>query len=136
MTVAAGFECDDGLLLCADTKITTQIKTNESKLLFNLYDGEVTGQYSTVFAVASDDFDLAKAAVREYEEGIGRINFGKTDIVGIRKSIEDSLTKFYKNHIFPAFPNPDSRVRMEFLVGICLAESRASMHLKKRYLTP
>lgn len=34
MTVAAGFMFDDGILFCVDTKVSTSIKTNESKLLF------------------------------------------------------------------------------------------------------
>ena len=35
MTVAAGFEFDDGLLFCVDTKISTAIKTNEVALVKN-----------------------------------------------------------------------------------------------------
>lgn len=111
MTIAAGFEFDGGIMLCADTKITADIKTNESKLFWEVYKEKCV----TAFAVSANDFGLAKAAVRECEDGIGKIHFENADMATIRKSIESSLVKFYKTNIFP---NPDFRAQMEFLVGI------------------
>jgi hypothetical protein len=111
MTIAAGFEFDGGIMLCADTKITADIKTNESKLLWMIHKEKCV----TVFAISATDFDLAKAAARQCEEAIGQIHFENIDISGIRKSIESSLVKFYKTNIFP---NPDFRAQMEFLVGV------------------
>ena len=59
MTVAAGFVFDDGFLFCVDTKITTVIKTNESKLIHYRY---ADGACATTFAISSDDLNFPRAA--------------------------------------------------------------------------
>src|ERR1039458_9857238 len=70
MTIAAGFCFDGRIMLCADTKITAAIKTNESKLLSMVHKEKCV----TVFAISATDFDLAKAAVRECEDAIENIH--------------------------------------------------------------
>jgi 20S proteasome alpha/beta subunit len=115
MSVAAAFEFDGGVMLCADTKLTAAIKMTDSKLFSRFY---ADGQCVTVFAVSASDFDLAKAAVRECEEDIEHINYATADVVSIRKSIQSSLARFYKTHIFPTSPTPESRAQLDFLIGI------------------
>jgi len=117
MTIAAGFVYDDGLVFCVDTKITTTIKTNESKLLWNQY---AEGRCATVFAVSADDLKFAKSAVGFCAEAIGKSNFNDPtlNIESIRKTIQSALAKFYKEHVFPA--QGALGTEFAFLVGIWL----------------
>ncbi len=120
MTVAAGFVYDEGLLFCVDTKISTDIKTNESKILYQTY-GD--GKCATAFAISGYDLKFAKAAIESCEGAILSVNFIDTaiNIESIRKTIQSALAKFYKQHIFP---HPDrgagGAVDFEFLIGIWL----------------
>lgn len=115
MTIAAGFAFKDGLLFCADTKITTDIKTNERKLFEQSY---ADGECFTVFAISADDFNLAKAAIRDCEEAVGKIHFADATIESIRNAIQSALVKFYKVHMFPRPDLKDSDFSL--LVGIWL----------------
>jgi 20S proteasome alpha/beta subunit len=117
MTIAAGFVYDDGLVFCVDTKITTTIKTNESKLLWNQYGDN---KCATVFAVSADDLKFAKSAVGFCVEAIGKNNFNDPtlNIESIRKTIQSALAKFYKDHVFPA--QGIGGTDFAFLVGIWL----------------
>src|SRR5208283_2111338 len=98
MTVAAGFAFDDGLLFCVDTKVSTAIKTNESKLLFYTHGN---GQCATVFAISSDDLDFPRSAVESCQAAVDKINIPEANVESVRKAIQSALGKFYKEHIFP-----------------------------------
>jgi 20S proteasome alpha/beta subunit len=120
MTIAAGFVYDEGLILCADTKITTAIKTHESKLVECIYRDR---KCYTAFAVAANDLKFAKSAIDSCEEAVAKVNFAdaSVNIETIRKTIQSALTKFYKDHVFP---NPDQSqdgiVYFDLLIGIWL----------------
>src|SRR5271165_3390167 len=76
VTIAACFEFDDGILFCADTKITADVKTNQTKIFPNDYTGP--GSYcATVFVIAGS-VPYAKAAIRECEKRIAKLDFLQT----------------------------------------------------------
>jgi len=77
MTIAAGFAFDDGLLFCVDTKITTPIKTNESKLLFYVHGG---GQCATAFAMSGEDLNFPRSAIESCRDAVDKINFAGATI--------------------------------------------------------
>ena len=101
MTIAVGFVYDDGLVFCVDTKISTNIKTNESKLSWCVY-GEGRN-CATAFAISAMDLKFAKSAVDFCEDAVARIDFkdAGVGIESVKKEIQSALTKFYKEHVFP-----------------------------------
>jgi len=118
VTIATGFTFDDGLLFCADTKITTDVKTNESKLSYLDYG---SGQCATTFAVAASDLDFARYAIEDCQEAVERIRFADegVSIETVRKAIQSALAKFYKEHIFPR-PDRSADADFDLLIGIWL----------------
>lgn len=72
MTIAAGFVFNDGFLFCVDTKVSTTIKTNESKLIHYRY---ADGACATTFAISSDDLNFPRAACDACYEAVSRIDF-------------------------------------------------------------
>jgi 20S proteasome alpha/beta subunit len=133
MTIAAGFVYDDGLVFCVDTKITTTIKTNESKLVWNSY---ASDRCATAFAISADDLKFAKAAIASCEESIAKVNFNdpNVNIEAIRKTIQSALAKFYKEHIFPA--QGSSGTDFSFLIGIWLNNETRLFHSRQTVLSP
>src|SRR5258707_11713265 len=111
MTIAIGFEFQDGVLFCADTKITTDVKTNESKIVSCWY-GK-SGQSSacvSVFTLAGS-LPYARAAIEECEHAIDALDFTDATTVSldrIQNAIRSALTKFYRRHVYPQGDNrPD-----------------------------
>lgn len=117
MTVAAGFVFDGGVLLCVDTKVSTTIKTNESKLIHYRY---ADGACATTFAIASDDLNFPRAACEACYEAVNKIDFSSATIESVRKAIQSTLGKFYKEHIFPHPDRSPGSFYLEMLVGIGL----------------
>src|SRR5712691_10521981 len=70
VTIAAGFKFDGGIMFCTDTKITTDIKTDERKISVMRYAG---GYCTTVFAFAGC-VHYARMVVRRCEEAVEQLN--------------------------------------------------------------
>lgn len=133
MTVAAGFMFDNGLLFCVDTKVSTAIKANESKLLFYTH-GD--GQCATAFAISSDDLNFPRSAVESCRAVVGKINFADATLESVRKAIQSALAKFYKEHIFPHPDRASGAVYLEMLVGIWLKGETRLFVSHETLLTP
>lgn len=118
VTIAAGFNFDGGLLLCADTKITTDAKTNESKLFYRDY---ANGQCATAFTVAAEDLEFAINAINSCQASIEQLDFAdsQTDFEALRKALESALRTFYEEHLFPRPPESES-ADFDLLIGIWL----------------
>lgn len=114
VTIAAGFQFDDGILLCADTKIATNIKTTESKIFACEYSD---GRFYSVFCVACNNFDLAKGAIRQCEEALAGIEIATATLKLVRDTIEAVLTEFYRVHVLP---RPPEESVFELLIGVLL----------------
>ncbi len=137
MTIAAGFVCNDGLVFCVDTKISTSIKTEESKLAWCVYsEGK---NCATAFAISGFDLKFAKSAIDSCEEAVAKINFRDkaVSIETVRKTIQSALAKFYKEHIFP---HPDrgigGAVDFDFLIGIWLNNDTRLFESRETVLSP
>lgn len=117
MTVAVGFVFDEGYLFCVDTKVSTTIKTNESKIVHYRY---ADGACATTFAISSDDLNFPRSACESCYEAVNKINFATATIESVRKAIQSALGKFYKEHIFPHPDRSAGNLYLEMLVGIWL----------------
>ncbi len=117
VTVAIACAFQDGVLFCADTKITTgQQKAHESKIYPSDY-GEPYKNGIAVFIVAGDT-DYAAAAIEKCERAIAKLDFSSTSLGEIQNSIEAVLVDFYQTHIFP---HPDRLlVGFDLLIGLWL----------------
>ncbi len=122
MTIAACFKFDEGILFCADTKITTDVKTNQTKIVATTY-GRVGSNCATVFTFAGH-LSYARAAITDCQRSISKLDFSAVLMDDIRKAIESSLVRFYKNHIYP---NPH-QIDIDLLIGVWLrGETRMFM---------
>lgn len=110
MTVAAAFKFDGGVLFCADTKITTGVKTDESKISTHIYKN---GKCATVF-VFSGIVSYAHMAIRRCEEAIEKLPIAEMSMESIERVVEATLAQFYQTHIFP---NPEP-IPLNLLVGV------------------
>lgn len=92
MTIAAGFNFDSGVLLCADTKHTGQMALYESKILGKQYASKAV----SLFAI-SGNVSYARMAVRRCESAINKLPHPSLD--DMAAAIESSLVKIHRLHI-------------------------------------
>ena len=128
VTIAAGFSFDGGLLLCADTKITTDVKTNESKLFYRAYGN---GECATTFAVAAEDLDFATAAIDECQDAIAKLDLTTASAEGVKQAVKSALVSFHEEHLFPR-PEKSEPADFDLLVGLWL---RGTTHLLASHYT-
>jgi len=117
MTVAVGFVYDDGLVFCADTKVSYPVKANESKLPFFTFDNE---RCAIQFAISSDDVNFPKSAITRCLEMIEKMDFSTATIDSIKNMAEFSLGEFYKAHIYDHPDRVPKQLYMQMLIGIWL----------------
>lgn len=117
MTVAIPCAFQDGVLFCADTKITTEReKSHESKIHVCSFERE-TGNGLTVFTL-SGDVAYATSAIEKCERAIAKLDFSRTSLDEIQDAIETALVGFYQMHVFP---HPDRLgVGFDLLIGVWL----------------
>jgi len=117
VTVAIACAFQDGVLFCADTKITTgQQKAHESKIYIWPRDQPFNNRCA-IFIVAGDT-DYAAAAIEKCERAIAKLDFSSTSLGEFQDSIEAVLVDFYQTHIFP---HPDRLlVGFDLLIGLWL----------------
>jgi len=134
VTIAAGFKFDGGVLLCADTKITSAVKGNETKLLYRSYG---LGECATAFGVAAADFDFAKAAVESCQNTIASFNFAdaRVTIEAVREAIRVSLVNFYGDHIFPQ-PSGEEVSGFDLVIGVWLRGHTSLFASSKTVINP
>jgi len=114
MTIAACFEFDDGILFCADTKITSDVKTNQSKIFARVY----PDNYCATTFVLTGIVPYAKAAIEKCERRIAKLDSLTVSIDQVQDEIESTLVDFYEKHVFP---RPDKeKVSFDLLGGIWL----------------
>src|ERR1700730_13149306 len=117
VTVAIACAFQDGVLFCADTKITTgQEKAHESKIYAHRWGKEIENGL-TIFVVAGDT-DYAAVAIQKCQRAIAGLDFNDTSLDGIQDTIEVVLVEYYQTHIFP---HPDRlNVGFDLLIGLWL----------------
>jgi hypothetical protein len=117
VTIATGFVYDDGLVFCVDTKITTNIKTNESKILWFASDDR---KFCMTFAMAAEDLIFAKAAADSCWQFVTKLDLAAATMVMVHKAAEFALAEFYREHIFTHPDRTPGAFFYEHLVGIWL----------------
>jgi hypothetical protein len=118
VTIAIGFVYDGGLLFCADTKVTTNIKTNESKIVHFVSNN---GYGRMVFAMSSTDINFPKSAIEKCWESVcEKVDFATDSIEKVHNEAEKSLSEFYRDHIYPHPDRTPGATFLELLVGIWL----------------
>ncbi len=112
MTIAAGFRCNEGVVLCADTEITLgDIRQHEGKITTSLYAG-----LSHVVSFAGAGWtDYIHAAIENAQEGLSECG----GIEEIRMHLKERLIQFFDGHLaswagFPAAERPF----VELLIGV------------------
>jgi hypothetical protein len=117
VTIAIGFAYDTGLLFCVDTKVSTNIKTNESKLAHFVSDDTLC---SLTFAMSSTDLNFPRNAVERCWDAVKGMDFKKVSIEAVHDAAEFALAEFYRDHIYPHPDRTPGATFLELLVGIWL----------------
>ena len=112
MTIAIGFTCADGLLICADTELTMSgvSKVHGSKIFREEY---ANGAKSAIAVAGALNF--ARMAMQHIEWRIANSKPKNLTVWAIRTLIESELRDMYHNYIDP---HPD---RNNVLFGLLLA---------------
>jgi 20S proteasome alpha/beta subunit len=92
VTIAAGFHCNEGIVLCADTQetITGFIKGYEGKIVTNFLGGD-----AAVAIAGSGTSDYIRTAKEKAVEGL----HGLKELREIRDKIETNLISFFDIHL-------------------------------------
>lgn len=93
MTIAAGFNFDDGAILCADTKHTGGMTLYETKL----FRREYQNGGKSVFAFSGSSY-YAKMAVQKCESAIAKLR-NRPTVADISGAVESALVKVHRTHI-------------------------------------
>ena len=106
MTIAAGFCTRDGIVLCADTMMTSAMRTYESKIFPYSIDGE-----SYAFALAGHEL-YGKMAIDECREAVASVAVEKRTVRTVRKAIAKAIKEIFENHIDlrPESERPDAQI--------------------------
>ena len=101
VTMAAGFCCSDGVVLCAETQLTHPegLKENQSKLR-KFEDGLV------VAMTGAGTWDYMEMAFEKITDDLRRN--GTQDLEGLQDAVESNILNIYNNHIaaYPYEPKP------------------------------
>ncbi len=133
VTVAAGFVCEDGVLLCADTKITTSIKTNESKIAEFVSNDR---QCALTFVMSSDDLNFPRSAINACFEYLSEASFATSTMEQVRNAAQTPLAEFYRDHIYPHPDRTPQAVFQQLLLGIWLRGETALFRPHETLLMP
>jgi 20S proteasome alpha/beta subunit len=118
VTVAIACPFDDGVLFCADTKISTGYdKRNQSKILFRQWGRQSNGV--SVFAMAGS-LPYATAAAERCERALDAVDFTSTSLDAMQETIDAALNQYYQSHIFPHPDRYTSAVAFDLLIGLWL----------------
>jgi hypothetical protein len=133
VSIAIGYVYDEGIVFCADTKITTKIKTTESKLDFFCSSNSYCAM---TFAMASDDLNFPKSASRACWEMVKKMDLCSCSLYSVRDMAEIALAKFYRDHIYTHPDRQPGAVYFEMLVAIWLRGETRLFSLHETLLTP
>jgi hypothetical protein len=126
MTIAAGFRCLDGILLCSDSQFTGADKEFRDKIITHF-----DGRSHIAFAFSGDE-DYARSAI---EDCIGKIDESPLDNTPqaikacIRETISDMSIQ-YRNHY------PDGVDKPEFLVSISTPDEQLQLFRARDSVMP
>ena len=125
VTIGIGFVHDEGILLCADTKVSGAIKEHQSKLAQFVSNN---GYFRIVFAMSGEDLNFPKAAVDQCWEFIREMDFATVPMETVHYAVNESLSKFHRKHIYKHPDRVPGSPYLQFLVGMWLRD-RTSLYL-------
>ncbi len=96
MTIAAGFRCRDGIVLCADSQFTIG---DSIKLAHGLKIAHSREKEYSLLIAAAGVIDFAQSL---WEEILRDVDGSDKGFETIKEIIGDNLVSFYARHIFPA----------------------------------
>jgi 20S proteasome alpha/beta subunit len=111
MTIAAGFLCRDGIVICADSEVSTDLEKFEESKIFSL-NAEQDSQHPTIIFAGSGWFDFVKMTV----DKIQRRSLFAANRFEIEEIVENTVLEVNRKHIryYPTDPKPF----FNLLVGI------------------
>jgi 20S proteasome alpha/beta subunit len=120
MTIAAGFICTDGLVVCADTEhasANTNSKTHKSKVF------QAANQ--KLIVTGANTADYIKVG---YDKLCERLNsgFDPVDRLAARAIVEEVMSKLYEQHIIP-FQVGDPDLGVDLIVAMRCADGRPTL---------
>jgi 20S proteasome alpha/beta subunit len=117
MTIAAGFVCIDGVLICGDTEHTSNAKFNQTKL--KKFNSEFVGTYSVVGAGSTSYVgmmcDLIEEGVYENRELFSTCDPKET--MNLFRGIVREKTKAVHQHI-AGYPYDGQKPDVELIIGV------------------
>ena len=118
VTIAVGFLYDEGLLLCADTQFTGQIKLIGSKILSRAYDD---GSKSAFVVVGHARY--ARMCVNLIEDSIADLGAGARTLRKMHRRVITYLKYIHQEHLFK---HPTGgEIKVQFLIGLWSAKDKA-----------
>jgi hypothetical protein len=122
MTVAVGFACHDGLVLSADSEMSTDSdKFNDDKAWYLRFPANATQPNLKVGIVGSGNTDF----LRYTKELIERDLRPDMDLVAAQGVIQGVLNKVHNKHIYPyGQPHERAVLDVEFVIGILARDGR------------
>ncbi|MGC2544639.1 MAG: hypothetical protein WA426_02245, partial [Silvibacterium sp.] len=102
MTIAAGFLCPDGIVLCADSEVSTDLEKFDESKIFTLNERSLSGP--TVIFAGSGWFDFVKMTV---DKIMTRASFA-SHAYEIEEIVEQTILEVHRKHVryYPAEQKP------------------------------
>ncbi len=79
MTIAAGFLCEDGIVICADREVTTDFEKYEESKIFTV-NSDSSPATPTAIIAGSGWLDFVKMAVRQDQNEVGICNLSTSKL--------------------------------------------------------
>jgi 20S proteasome alpha/beta subunit len=115
MTIAAGFTCSDGLVLCADTQetITGYAKVNTQKMT------QIETPFYNMVFTGSGDSGLIDMTVQLMEQAL-TLTQQLSGVWEIEKTLRESLVDTFNRHIAPwsQFAETERPITPDLLIGL------------------
>jgi hypothetical protein len=121
MTIAAGFVCRDGILLCTDSQYTAAEKTQKDKLFMRPFN-----RASISFAFVGDE-DYGKTAIEEGMLALKELPENHQSVWDIRRCLRRSISRVLDE--FSQRKHLDQSQKPEFLISISTQQSSPKLFL-------
>jgi len=95
MTIAAGFNFPDGIVLCADTKHAGSYKVEASKILTQRYGNGAMSAF-----VYAGNMRYCRMAIESFESQIASLTKRQATLPMMRALVEKELVSIHKGHIY------------------------------------
>ena len=115
LTLAVGFNCTDGILICADQKHTDGVSQFHADKIF-----QVNGEGVQILVALAGHMDYGKMVVDSLRENIDVC----TNMATIKASVHGAVKKVFVDRISTVFQNGDpSRPQIQAIMGVTACAS-------------